>query len=82
MHLVAQPEERRRNARRRAAVDVALSLAELNASLGDFDRALEHLSAADQLSRGALGWRLTDQRDGWLERAVSMSGLPNGAVPS
>ena len=69
MRLFANPEERRRNARRRVAVDVALSLAELNASLGDYDRALEHLSAADQLSYGALNWRLTDQRDSWLERA-------------
>jgi hypothetical protein len=71
-------------------VDVALSLAELNASLGDYDRALEHLSAADQLSNGALGWRLTDRRDSWLERVVAgpyetkrdpSSGRARGARP-
>jgi len=67
------PVDKRRDARRRAAVDVALSLAELNASLGDYERALEHLSAADQLSHGALSWRLTDQRDSWLERAVAVA---------
>ena len=61
--------ERRRDPRRRAAVDIALSLAELNAGLGDFDRALEHLSAADQLTGGALGPRFQPQRDSWLEQA-------------
>jgi hypothetical protein len=48
-------------------VDVALSLAELNAGLGDYDRALEHLSAADELSGGALRPRFEPQRDAWLE---------------
>ena len=37
-------DERRRNPRRRAAVDIALSLAELNAGLGDYDRALENVT--------------------------------------
>ena len=62
--------ERRRDPRRRAAVDIALSLAELNAGLGDYDRALEHLSAADQLTGGALQRRFQPQRDSWLEQAV------------
>jgi hypothetical protein len=51
-------------------VDVALSLAELNAGLGDYDRALEHLSAADQLTGGVLGMRFQPQRDIWLEHAA------------
>jgi hypothetical protein len=61
--------ERRKDPRRRAAVDIALSLAELNAGLGDYDRALEHLSAADQLTSGALRRRFQPQRDAWLEQA-------------
>jgi hypothetical protein len=59
-------------------VDIALSLAELNAGLGDYDRALEHLSAADQLSAGALRHRLQPQRDAWLEQASR----PRGARDS
>jgi hypothetical protein len=65
----ARDKERRRDPRRRAAVDIALSLAELNAGLGDYDRALEHLSAADQLTSGALRRRFQPQRDSWLEQA-------------
>jgi hypothetical protein len=76
---VAHPQkeprhERRRDPRRRAAVDIALSLAELNAGLGDYERALEHLSAADQLTGGALGGRFASQRDGWLEQASPSRG--------
>src|SRR3954454_7595646 len=69
--LAQRPKERRRDPRRRAAVDIALSLAELNAGLGDYDRALEHLSAADQLTGGALAERFRDQREGWLEQAAA-----------
>jgi hypothetical protein len=68
--LAQRPKERRREPRKRAAVDIALSLAELNAGLGDYDRALEHLSAADQLTGGALASRFQPQRDSWLEHAV------------
>jgi hypothetical protein len=67
-------DDRRINPRRRAAVDIALSLAELNASLGDYDRALEHLSAADQLTGGALRRRFQPQRDSWLEQASPSRG--------
>jgi hypothetical protein len=66
--------DRRINPRRRAAVDIALSLAELNAGLGDYDRALEHLSAADQLTGGALRRRFQPQRDSWLEQASPSRG--------
>jgi hypothetical protein len=52
-------------------VDIALSLAELNAGLGDYDRALEHLSAADQLTGGALAGRFRPQRESWLEQAAA-----------
>jgi hypothetical protein len=69
--LAQRPKERRRDPRRRAAVDIALSLAELNAGLGDYDRALEHLSAADQLTGGALAARFRPQRESWLEQAAA-----------
>lgn len=62
--------ERRRDNRRRAAVDIALSLAELNAGWGDYDRALEHFSAADELAGGSLGRRLGTQREAWVAQAA------------
>jgi hypothetical protein len=65
-----RPKERRRDPRRRAAVDIALSLAELNAGLGDYERALEHLSAADELTGGVLATRFEPQRENWLEHAA------------
>jgi hypothetical protein len=68
--LAQRPKERRRDPRRRAAVDIALSLAELNADLGDYDRALEHLSAADQLTGGVLGTRFQPQRESWSVHAA------------
>lgn len=68
-------------------MDVALSLAELNAGWGDYDRALEHLAAADQLTGGALGRRFNRERESWLEHAAGFpreEGLPppmNGGRP-
>jgi len=62
--------ERRKDPRRRAGVDIALALAELNASWGDYERALEHLRAADELAGGALERRFVQHRDEWLERAA------------
>jgi hypothetical protein len=62
--------ERRSDTRRRAAVDVALALAELNASWGDYDRALEHLSSADELSEGSLDDRTALLREQWVEEAL------------
>jgi hypothetical protein len=79
---VVRPRERRRDPRRRAAVDVALSLAELNADLGDYDRALEHLSAADQLTGGVLGRRFQPQRDTWLDHAARTPAPVMAAVRS
>ena len=52
-------------------MDVALALAEMNASWGDHPRALEHLAAADQLAGGALAFRYLDLRDSWVERATA-----------
>jgi hypothetical protein len=53
------------------AVDVALSLAELNAGWGDYDRALEHLAAAEQLTSGNFAGDLREQREAWLELAAA-----------
>jgi hypothetical protein len=79
---VERLKERRRDPRRRAAVDVALSLAELNAGLGDYDRALEHLSAADQLTGGVLGSRYQPQREAWLDHAARTPAPVMAAVRS
>jgi len=62
--------DRRKEPRRRAAVDVALALAELNATWNDFDRALEHLAAAEELAGGVLGERWDEKRERWLEEAA------------
>jgi hypothetical protein len=64
--------ERRRDHRRRIAVDVALALADMNAGWGDHDRALEHLAAADQLSSGALALRKAELRESWLQAASAI----------
>jgi hypothetical protein len=61
--------ERRRDRRRRMAVDLALALADVNAGWGDYERALEHLTAADQLTGGALATRLTDLRESWVSQS-------------
>jgi hypothetical protein len=80
--LAQRPKEQRMDARRRVAVDIALSLAELNAGLGDYDRALEHLSAADQLSGGSLGHRFQSERETWIEKAVGVPAVPAWATPA
>jgi hypothetical protein len=67
--VVARVKERRKEFRRRAAVDVALTLADLNAGWGDYDRALEHLRAANEISGGSLDPRTETRRDEWLEEA-------------
>lgn len=70
--MAQQRTDRRRDPRRRAAVDVALSLADLNAGWGDYDRALEHLAAADQLAGGAIGRRFASRRDAWLDETKAL----------
>ena len=73
MPATASPQ-RRMDPRRQMAVDVALSLAELNAGWGDYDRALEHLAAAEQLTSGSFAGRLKEQRESWLEQAAVSRG--------
>lgn len=53
-------------------MDIALSLADLNAGWGDYDRALEHFAAADQLAAGALARRFASRRESWLEEATAI----------
>ena len=62
--------DRRKDLRRRIAVEVAISLAEMNAGWGDFSRALEHLAAADQLAGGAVAHRFQHLRASWVEDAA------------
>ena len=54
-------------------VDVALSLAELDASWGDYDYAIEYLDAANELARGALTERWAARRRRWLYAAHGYS---------
>ena len=61
--------ERRKDYERRAMVDVALVLAELDASWGDYHYALEHLDAANDLTGGALTSRWAARRRRWADAA-------------
>jgi hypothetical protein len=65
--------ERRKDLERRAMVDVALTLAELDASWGDYDYALEYLDAANELTRGALASRWAARRRRWVYAARGYS---------
>ena len=70
MPLQRDPQtERRKDFERRAMVDVALSLAELDASWGDYGYAVEHLDAANRLSGGALAPRWSATRRHWSAAA-------------
>ena len=59
--------ERRKDYERRAMVDVALSLAELDASWGDYAYAVEYLDAANELSNGAIAPRWSARRRRWMD---------------
>jgi hypothetical protein len=63
--------ERRRDHRRRIAVEVALALADMNAVWGDYDRALEHLAAADQIAGGAISPRMSGLRETLIDEAAA-----------
>jgi hypothetical protein len=65
--------ERRKDYERRAMVDVVLTLAELDASWGDYDYAIEYLDAANELASGALASRWSARRRRWLYAARGYS---------
>jgi hypothetical protein len=65
--------DRRKDLERRAMVDVALTLAELDASWGDYGYALEYLDAANGLTGGALAHRWSARRRRWLYAARGYS---------
>ena len=65
----APPVDRRKDYERRAVIDVALTLAELDASWGDYGYAIEHLDAANRLSGGSIARRWSTQRRRWAYAA-------------
>jgi hypothetical protein len=65
--------ERRKDYERRAMVDVALTLAELDASWGDYEYALEYLNAANELTRGSIAPRWAARRRRWVDAARGYS---------
>jgi hypothetical protein len=65
--------ERRKDYERRAMVDVALTLAELDASWGDYDYALEYLDAANELTSGSIAGRWAARRRRWVDAARGYS---------
>ena len=71
--LRAPTEERRRDYERRAMVDVALILAELDANWGDYDHALKYLDAAEELTDGSIAPRWAKRRRRWVDAARSLS---------
>ena len=54
-------------------VDVALILAELDASWGDYRYAVEYLDAANKLTGGAIAPRWAARRRRWLDAASGFS---------
>jgi hypothetical protein len=65
--------ERRKDFERRAMVDVALTLAELDASWGDYEYALEYLNAANELTGGSIAPRWAARRRRWVYAAQGYS---------
>ena len=66
-------DERRKDLERRAMVDVALTLAELDAGWGDYEYALEYLNAANELSNGSIAPRWAARRRRWIDAARGYS---------
>jgi hypothetical protein len=66
-------DERRKDLERRAMVDVALTLAELDAGWGDYEYALEYLNAANELSGGSIAPRWAARRRRWMDAARGYS---------
>ena len=54
-------------------VDVALSLAELDANWGDYDHALKYLDAAEELTGGSIAARWAMRRRRWVDAARGFS---------
>jgi hypothetical protein len=50
-------------------VDVALILAELDASWGEYDHALRYLEAADEITGGSIRPRWAERRREWADAA-------------
>jgi hypothetical protein len=65
--------ERRHDSERRGKVEVALVLADIEASFGDFDQAWQHLDDAEKLSGGALAQRCVQIRRSWYDRESGLS---------
>ena len=60
--------ERRNDAKRRSAIDLALTLANIEAAFGDYHEAWRHLDEAEELSGGVLARRCLAIRQGWYDR--------------
>jgi hypothetical protein len=54
-------------------VDVALTLAELDASWGDYSHALRFLDSANELSGGSIAARWAARRRRWVDAADGFS---------
>ena len=54
-------------------VDVALTLAELDANWGDYDHALKYLDAAEELTRGSISPRWAARRRRWIDATRDFS---------
>ena len=67
-------DERRKDVERRAAVDVALTLAEDAARSRDYDHALAYLDAVEDLIGGTLGPRLAVKRAIWTDALAARGG--------
>ena len=65
--------ERRKDYARRARVDVALILAELDASWGEYGYALEYLDAANEMTGGSLAGRWAARRRRWRDASSGYS---------
>ena len=66
--------ERRTDLERRATVDMALTLAELDATWGDYEYAIEYLDAANELTGGALAPRWSARRRRWMDALRGYTG--------
>jgi hypothetical protein len=64
--------ERRVNDDVRASVDLALILADIEASFGDYDQAWYHLDEAERLSGGSLAERCIEIRRTWYDKEAGL----------